>query len=237
MKIVVVLLTWQRINTLKNMLTLLARQTYSDFSVHISNGNLEQRKLIDKYAQFAKSSGKLDVTVSHDGNDLYTFRRFAVGERLAKQGADVIFFLDDDVLIGPRYIEYCIKQYEPETYASGFAWRFDNGGRDYYKHRTRIYNNTDKIHYCGTGVSMIDAKIFLQKGLQTKAPKEAYKIEDLWLSYYAQHVMKWKLKYLKMSNVKIGGGDKVALYRQVARESFNKSDLLRMLIKKYRWKI
>lgn len=236
MKTVVVLLTWQRIPNLKLTLAALHKQTYKDFDVFISNANLEKKKIVERYAHHANQAGRLKVTVSHDGNDVMAFRRFDVGRRLAKQGYDVVMFIDDDVTIPGDYVQRFIKEYEPKTYASNFAWSFQDRGSDYYKKRTRVTNDKQKIHYAGTGVSMIDASIFLDKGIH-QAPKDFYPVEDLWLSYYAQHVLKWKLKYVDIPGVVIKGGDSVALYRQVAKSKKDKADLLRILVRDFGWSL
>lgn len=240
MKITVVLLTWKRISTLKKTLLSLSNQTYKNFNVHISNGNLQHSHVLDKSARYF--SDRLKITVSHDGNDLHAFRRFPVCNMLAKGGTDVVLFIDDDVTFPNTYVENAIRHYKPKTYQSGFAWRFEKGGKDYYRYRTRLFDNKQKVHYCGTGVGMIDASIFLEKGL-FEAPKEAYLIEDLWLSYFAQKVMKWDLLYFEIPDVIIGGADSVALYKQINKykrtgeTSYDKADFLRLLVKKYGWQL
>jgi hypothetical protein len=88
---------------------------------------------------------------------------------------------------------------------------------------------------------MIDASIFLDDRIFS-APKEAYLVEDLWLSYFSDHVMKWDLKYIPMKNVHIGGSDQNALYKKIMRDkrtegAADKADLLRILVKKYKWKL
>ena len=235
LNVYVVLLTWKRIPMLKKTLEMLRRQTHKDFTVHISNGNLPRKESIEKVAEMYRATG-LNIQVSHDGNDQFAFRRFTVGRELAKQGADVVMFIDDDITFKDRYIEKCLEQYEPKTYKSGFAWSFQRGGQDYYRYRTRHWDNKQTIHYCGTGISMIDAKIFLEPGL-LDAPEEAYKIEDVWLSYYAQHVMKWKVLYMETPGVIIGGSDNVALFKDILASKYNKADFLRLLIKKYGWRL
>jgi hypothetical protein len=174
--------------------------------------------------------------VSHDGNDTLAFRRFDVGRRLANQGYDIVMFIDDDVIIPTDYVKRFIDAYEPKTYASNFTWQFQDNGSDYYKKRTKVQDSKQKIHYAGTGVSMIDSSIFLDEGIH-KAPKDFYSVEDLWLSYYAQHVLKWKLKYVDVPGVIIKGGDSVALYRQVAKSKKNKADLLRILVRDFSWRL
>jgi len=239
-RVTVVLLTWQRIGNLKRTLASLSQQTFANFEVFISNGNIKSSKNVDDYAKLF--SDRLKVRVSHDGNDLFAFRRFAIGRRLAEEGTDIVLFIDDDISFEDDYVENCLRYYEPESYKSGFAWVFQNKGMNYYDQRTRIWDYESKINYCGTGISIIDASIFLDEGLIKKAPKEALKIEDLWLSYYAQHVKKWKLGYIEMKNVTIGGSDSVALYKKIISDkkkdnSVDKADFLRMLVSKYKWKL
>lgn len=235
----VVLLTWRRIPFLKKTLQMLSNQNYKNFTVRITNANLEQKEAVDRIAfQFRT---KLKISVSHDGNDIKAFRRFTVGSDLAKSGVDVVMFIDDDITFGNDYVQRLIKEYEPKTYKSGFAWNFQQGGSDYYRYRQRRWDNEEKLHYCGTGISMVDASIFLNKKLFA-APKEAYYIEDLWLSYFAQHVMKWDLKYVNVGNVHIGGTDQHALYKQILNDKKtsavpDKADFLRLLVKKYGWKL
>jgi hypothetical protein len=196
------------------------------------NGRLEG------WAKSLRLSYGMDITVRKDDNKLFAFRRLLVAKELAEAGADIIMYIDDDVSIPQDYVETCLSQYEPETYASGFAWSLFDNGKDYYKSRTRQHSNVYKVHYCGTGISMVDAKIFLHDELTNleKVPGGAIKIEDLWLSFIAQHRLKWKLKYLSMPGVILGGGDGVALYKQVSSGSYDKADFLRDLVK-MGWKI
>jgi hypothetical protein len=232
MKTAIVLLTWQRIPALKTTLNSLNNQTHKDFDVYVSNANLDGSAMatVDKYARFYGDRG-LRINVSHDGNDIYAFRRFTIGKKLYDKGYEVVMFIDDDVKFPTTYVEGCLSQYEPKTYKSGFAWTFFNKGSSYYKYRERLYSNSGApIHYCGTGIGMVDASIFNEKGL-FDAPKGAYKIEDLWLSYYAQHVMGWKLMYMETPKVVIGGADSVALFKQIQKDFYNKNDFLRELVK------
>lgn len=237
MKVAVVLLTWQRFNALKYTLQDLSRQTRNDFDIIISNGNLKERAInsIDKYVKYY-GKHNLNMYVRHDGNDLYAFRRFTVGKDLAEQGYDIVMFIDDDVRVPPGYVAKCLEQYEPKTYKSGFAWVLHHKGSSYYKHRTRKWDNKEQVHYCGTGFSMIDASIFLDPGLIKKAPEAALKIEDLWLSYYAQHVKGWRLAYMECPGVELGGADSVALYKQIQKDPVNKTHFLHQLVK-MGWKL
>lgn len=220
MKVSVILLTWQRLNGLPTILQSLADQTYKDFDLYVSNGNLERQETVEKYSRSFKD--KLNMHLSHDGNDDFSFRRMFIAQRLAKNGTDVILFIDDDVGIPKDYIEKCLLQYEPNTYKSGYAWYFTNK-ISYYSGRVRVFDQDSPVHYAGTGLAMIDAKIFLEEGLM-QAPPCAYKIEDLWLSYYANHVLGWKLSWIKDTGAEVFGRDKFALNRQVKNSDCNKDD-------------
>lgn len=218
----------------------LSDQTYKDFDVVISNANLNYKDQIDRYV--ATFSNRLNISVRHDGNDEYAFRRFTVGKDLAESGTDAVMFIDDDVTFGPDYVERCINAYEPECYASWYTWKFLDNGSDYYKKRKKVFDNKDKIHYCGTGVSIIDASVFLNKDLFDK-PEEALLVEDLWLSYFVQSKLGWKLKHIDNPSVRLGGGDSVALFRNIINQKNNgslssdKADFLRMLVNQYKWKL
>lgn len=230
-KVAVVLLTWQRIANLKHTLKVLSEQTYKDFDVYISNANLPRQAGVDKYANFYKD--KLNITVSHDGNDVFAFRRMFIGNKLAKEGTEIILFIDDDVTFPKTYIENCLKHYEPKSYKSGFTFIFHENGQNYYGARTRISDPAVKVNYCGTGVSMIDASIFLEDGLihpPEHLLRGALKIEDLWLSYYADHVLGWKLQWIPIPETIIAGADHVALYKRVLDESYTKAHFLRDLV-------
>lgn len=231
MKVAVVLLTWKRLAKLQNSLRSLSRQSFKQFDIVISNANLSKEAVnfTDKYSKIYQKQG-LRVSIRHDGNDVFAFRRFYIGKDLYDQGYDVVMFLDDDVSIPDNYIANCLINYEPKTYQSGFTWLFFNRGKNYYKFRKRVYSNEHKIHYAGTGFCMIDASIFSDEDLIKKAPDAAIKIEDLWLSYYVSHKQGWDIKYMDIPNVRLGGADAVALYKSVQKDPVDKAEFLRHLV-------
>ena len=79
-KITIVLLTWQRIGKLKDTLRALSKQTFQGFDVHISNANHKRIQTVEKYVKFYQN--KLDISVSHDSNSQYAFRRFLVAREI-----------------------------------------------------------------------------------------------------------------------------------------------------------
>jgi len=78
---------------------------------------------------------------------------------------------------------------------------------------------------------MVDASIFGEEDL-FDPPEGAMKIEDLWLSYYAQHVLGWKLRYMDIQNISMPSvSDSAALFRQVKKDKINKDVFLRSLVR------
>ena len=227
--VAVVLLTWKRLPALKNTLNKLSNQTYSDFDLYISNSNAGERRYVEDVAR--SFNGRMDIWVSQDSNDYFAFRRLFVGRYLAENKYKKILFLDDDISFPNTYLENALSQWQPRTYKSGYAWSIT--GKDYHKNRKRVWSDKHKVKYCGTGISMVDAKLFLEDDLVYNYPAGALKIEDLWMSYYVDHKLKrkgWRLKYMDTPDVVIGGADRVALFRNVKKDSYDKTDFLVELI-------
>jgi len=230
MKTIIVLLTWQRVHTLANTISMLNNQSYKDFDIHVSNGDVDQATSVDTVTSNLNKKFNLSIKVTHDGNKYSCFRRFFIAKEYAEQGYDVVMFLDDDISIPSDYVKRFIDSYEPKSYQSAYTWTFQDEGKDYYKKRTRVKNNDHDIKYAGAGVSMVDASVFLNKEVMSPPP-HAYDIDDLWMSYCCDHILKWKLKYVDVPKLIIGGGDHVALFREIKdREGMNKAKFLRELV-------
>jgi alpha-N-acetylglucosamine transferase len=230
MKIVVIVLTWKRQSGLKLALKRLSQQHGPSFKTHISNGDLDSCKAIDQISNYFIESKGMDIEVTHDGNNYSCFRRFMIAREYAEMGYDIVLFLDDDITIPRNYVDEFVKAFEPETYHSNYAWTFQDSGQDYYKKRTRIFHNDEPIKYLGAGVSMLDPKIFLDDRLFDVLDNR-YDIDDLWMSYFADHVLGWKLKFVHIPDVIIGGGDSAALYSRLRRDpERNKAAFLRKLV-------
>ena len=236
MKIIIILLTWQRPERLVKTIRYLKKQTYQNFDIHISNGNYEIADEINTIVKKVLETNDLKIKVTHDGNQYFCFRRFFIAKGYAESGYDAAMFLDDDIDIPINYVESFVRSYEPKTYHSAYTWIFRENGSDYYTKRTRVYNNDLPIKYGGAGVSMVDASVFLEKGL-FNVPKEAYAIDDLWMSYYCDHVLGWKIKNVHIPDLRIGGGDAVALYKALStHKTSNKAAFLRKLVS-MGWKV
>lgn len=231
LKVAVVVLTWQRISNLSQTLSQLSSQSHKDFVTYVSNGNINKQNKVDLIC--SGFSARMPIKVSHDGNEMYSFRRLLIADKLYKDGYEAVIFLDDDVSIGKFFIEDCINYFEPKTYQSWYAWKF--GGSGEYYDRKRIDNISDKVDYGGAGVSMLDLSIF-KSSKMLKAPHYAHKIEDLWMSYVVGTTRGWSVKYLPVKEVSLAGADSVALHKVVQGSDFTKTDFLKYLMSNG-WKI
>lgn len=213
------LLTWKRQAMFETSMAALSVQTCSDFTLFISNSNPEMSAFIDSTVKPYQEA--MDIRVLHTSNDRMGFRRFDLSRRLHEEGYDVILFLDDDVHFSAQHVETALRQYEPNTYKSWWAWRLNGKPYKLPEDRTRVLNRGERVDYCGTGVSMVDLSLFSNDVLFDHPP-DALFIEDIWLSYIADHMLGWKLEYLDLPNVILGGYDDVALYLQIEVQPNNK---------------
>tara|TARA_B110000914_G_C15423026_1_gene427531 strand:+ start:145 stop:978 length:834 start_codon:yes stop_codon:yes gene_type:complete len=233
LKVAVLLLTWKRPESLKKALETLSIQTYTDFTLFISNANEEIIDFIN--SEVKPFEAIMDINVIHTSNERKGFRRFDLSKKLHSEGYDTIMFIDDDVRFSARHVEAALSQYEPKSYKSWWAWRLNGKPYKLPEDRTRVEKLNERVDYCGTGVSIMDISIFSHDAL-FDYPQDALHIEDLWLSYFADHVLGWKLEYLDVPNVILGGGDEVALYLQIQDQPTNKETFVEGL-RERGWKV
>jgi GT2 family glycosyltransferase len=115
-KVAIVMLTWKRLDSLPKSLEMLSGQTNKDFDLYISNSNPDETLTVEKMVEPFKE--KINITLTHDSNEMYSFRRLHIGRTLALKGFDVVLFLDDDVAIPTNYVEQCLSYFEPNSYKS-----------------------------------------------------------------------------------------------------------------------
>jgi glycosyltransferase involved in cell wall biosynthesis len=224
-KVLVVLLTYKRLELLEKTLNSFLEQTYKDFHLHISHGDYDTKEYFFEIISRYKES--LNLSYSVYDNSTYSFRRFLIAKDFVKANlADIVLFLDDDIKILNNHIEECLHQYRANTYKSGWAFRFLSKPPKYFE-RKRILDKNTEAHYCGPGISMIDGTFFLNDSFFTEAkPKDSYIMDDLWISFFAKKVG-WNLKFLDVK-FELSGDDNVALYKNLEQ---NKKDYAHDLFK------
>jgi hypothetical protein len=227
-KVKVIILTYKRLHLLPKLLQELTLQTFKNFSVHISHSDINTEKTFKK--NIYRFSKKLDISFSIDSNELLCFRRYLYAKNFAQQGAEIVFFIDDDVSIPENYLEKSIEQYSPKSYLSCYAHSFLDLPPDYSR-RKRELSKSNTIGYCGPGMSMIDPSIFLYDDFfNSKDIVGNYQFDDIWLSFFA-HTKGWSLNYLDSEAI-LGGNDSVAMYKTHMQ---NKSEYVQNLYKNNKW--
>lgn len=187
------------------------------------------------------------VVISKDINHAVLFtpvnegcwRRHELARDLAQQGYKKIMFLDDDVIFPDNYVELVLSNYEEFSYKSWWAWDL-KGAYHYEKDRVRVLDTETPVNYCGAGVSIIDARIFLKDEYFNVPIDDAKWIDDVWLSFYSRHVLGWKLQYLDIAGISFdeSAADSAALYIKIMNGTsgtMSKKDFTNFLKQKYGW--
>jgi hypothetical protein len=232
-----ILLTYNRINFFEDLATLIENQTNKDFELFIYNSgpHFKSIELISKRI-FKDVEYNLLDTINDDG----PWRKHKLAKDLAKIGYEKILFLDDDIVIPKNYVDILLSQYEEKSYKSWWAWDLD-GGKDYYNKRIRILDPSAPANYCGSGVCIIDSSIFLDPDYFNIPNEETKWIDDIWLSFYAKHVLGWKLSSIDIPELFFSthAGDSNALYIKILSKKItqlDKQEYVDLLKNKYDWK-
>ena len=155
---------------------------------------------------------------------------------------DYVIMLDDDQYVLPETIFNVYKHREPVTYKTWFGKNWDSDIRKpNYWHpkemtcvKCPIYEWQYKLphvytwEYGGTGMSIIDAKIFKVRELYELEPKYQ-RIEDIWLSYMVKRVnfTIGRLKVIFMVDKSLSSKGQWGDLKKLKQEFFEYLDYLR----------
>jgi glycosyltransferase involved in cell wall biosynthesis len=222
-KVVIIMCIWKRVNNLDKILTCLSNQTYKNFKLVIWD-NSEQKKEVENII----SKYKLDIDVIKSEKNIGGIGRFYAAKKYQNEYKTVIFF-DDDQFPQENFVEIMVKNYEPHTIKSRHCYKIVSK-TDYWNRRKIMPNNTN-INYCGTCGMVLDSEIFKFDDL-FNFPEEYLFIEDLWISFYAQHKLHWKLQSIDVPLTLVDDG------KDQFRGLINKkSDFLKYLVEKQKWNL
>jgi hypothetical protein len=180
----IVLCVWRRPERLATTLASLGAQRDERLKLWIWNNNPALRVFVDG----AVAGSDLQVDVVHSTRNVGGFGRFYVARRLAEEHPYVVF-LDDDQVPATDFVKTLVQEFAPRTIHGAWAFRFL--GTQRYWDRVPAASG-ERVKFCGNGGMICDTRIFLEPGLY-KCPRRFWFVEDLWLSYYADHVMDWQL--------------------------------------------
>lgn len=222
-KVAIIMCIWKRVNNLNEILKCLQIQTYKNFKLIIwdnSDEKEEVQKIVSKF--------NLDIDIIKSEINIGGIGRFYAAKSVKDIYKKIIFF-DDDQFPKENFVETMVKKYEPNTIKSRHCYKIlDN--KDYWKRR-KIQQGGTNINYSGTCGMVLDSKIFSHEAL-FNCPKEFTFIEDLWLSFFAQHKLKWKMESIDVPlNLVEDGKDQ---FRGLVNK---KSEFLRYLVEKEKWNL
>jgi GT2 family glycosyltransferase len=191
--------TYRRPERLLTTLDQLSSQISCKIKIYIWNNKIDHEKQIEKaIARFPE----LDITLYNSRENIGGFARFRVARELSLTYPAVIF-IDDDVELSPKSLSTLIREFKPETIHSFFTFRFTSKSSFFERF---VPQPGEEADYCGTGGMICDTSIFRQAGL-FKCPDKYLFVEDVWLSYYAMHILDWKL-YRSFTDIKIIDDDR-----------------------------
>lgn len=222
-KVILIMCIWKRVNNLDKILTCLSNQSYKNFKLVIWD-NSDEKKEVDKII----SNYTIDIDVIKSEKNIGGIGRFYAAKKYQDEYKIVIFF-DDDQFPKENFVEVMVKNFEPSSIKSRHSYKILSNN-DYWKRRKVEINKTD-INYCGTGGMVLDSKIFKEDGL-FKCPEQYTFIEDLWLCFYAQHKLHWKLQSIDVPLIIVADNKD-----QFTGLINKKSEFLKYLVEKEKWNL
>ncbi|MCD1268919.1 glycosyltransferase [Microbacterium sp. MEC084] len=183
-RIPVVMCTWRRPKYFRRTLRALAAQSDVSVELHVWNNN----PAISEQLEAAAAEGPLPVRF-HSPENIGGFGRFHFASELAPSHPHVVF-IDDDQLFGPRTIRTLVGEARPRTATEWWAYRFLFP--PHYWLRVPVRRGR-RAQYLGTCGMIIDTSVFLDDRV-FECPDRFRLVEDVWLSYVAQHLMGWTLR-------------------------------------------
>jgi hypothetical protein len=181
----VVVCIWRRPERLRQTVEALSGQSNGAIRLCIWNNRRSLQDFVE--TSVADVSG-MNVDVVHSTRNVGGFGRFYFARRLAAEYPFVVF-LDDDQVPSDEFLSTLTGEFRSGTIHGAWGYRFRGTQRYADRVPARV---GDRVKYCGTGGMICDTRAFLDAGL-FRCPRQFWFVEDLWLSYYADHVLNWPL--------------------------------------------
>jgi hypothetical protein len=185
-KLPVIMCSHKRISGFKTTIKQLEIQTFKNFKLFVWNNNPDYTQ---DFSLILKNSS-LDYELYNSPSNIGGFGRFYYAREIRKNPdfLDYCVFIDDDTTFGNEILDVFMKEKTKNTIYSHFGWKFN--GLDYYNSWIGVYPGQE-MHYAGTGGMILDMNVFDDDGLFS-CPDDYWFVEDLWLSFYANHYLGYK---------------------------------------------
>lgn len=189
---IVIMCVWNRPERLEKTFEMLNNQNDKMFDVYIWNNNKNIIDLVNEKINYYNN--KLGIKIKHSDSNVGGIGRFYAAKEVSDK-YDKVIFIDDDQEFNNDMITIFKNHYDVNSVKS--RWAFQCGKS--YMDRKRIFESNIDVSYCGTGGMIAPSHVFNNEALY-EIPKKFAWIEDLWLSYYVNHVLKMKLQSIGKSN-------------------------------------
>ena len=215
----VIFCTWRRLDRLARTLEQLARQ---DLPVQaLIWNNSPDRRRVDAVAR----SSDLPVAVHHSSRNIGSFGRFYLARNAVEQGHHSVVFIDDDQDFGPGTMRQLLGAHRPRSLSGWWALGLRSAA---YSSRYRAAPG-ESASLMGVGGMIADAAVFLDARLY-RCPRRYFFLDDIWLSYVAQHLCGYELFRISADfKFDESADDEHALYHELGQ---TKGRFLRYLIRK-----
>jgi len=225
----IIMCTWKRIDNLSRTLDMLEVQLNKKFVFYIWNNNIDKHGEIDRIVK--QKEYTFDIRVRHSEKNIKGFGRFFFAKYILDTlNAPFIAFIDDDIEFKNDMVEKFLNQAEPRTIKSFWGYRFAFPGNRYWIREESVAPDR-MLHYCGTGGMILDTEVFKDERLFLDIPEEYHDVEDLWLSFFVSHFLKWRLLKSDFS-ISLLPEDGKDQYKSIYEK---KDRFLIDLNEKYRW--
>lgn len=182
----VILCVWRRPERLRRTIDLLRSQIDANPVLYIWNNNPKARGFVD---DTVIQITDLEIHTVHSTHNAGGFGRFYVARDLAPTHPFVIF-IDDDQTFPETAIAQFVREFRPKTISGFWAFRFT--GRSEYRLRVPATVPGERVDYAATCGVICDSEVFSNPDF-FRCPRRFWFVEDLWLSYFADHVLGWQI--------------------------------------------
>jgi hypothetical protein len=180
----VVMCVWQRIGFLPATIAQLERQVGVRPELHLWVNNPEAAD----HARRIAAAAAIPVQVTLSPQNIGGIGRFHAARELAGRHPYVVF-IDDDQVFADDALRTLLDEARPGRIAAQYAFQLECP-HSYWQRR--IPQPGDWVQYAGTGGMVADTAVFRDPRL-FDCPEEFSFVEDLWLSYFADHELGWTL--------------------------------------------
>lgn len=200
--VAVVTCVWKRPERLRYTLDMLACQS-EPVDVLLINNNAELEELVDRHVENTDA----DIRVWHNGENRGPYARLEVMHE-CRDEYEWFVWVDDDLRFGCRLVEQWMLQRVSDTL---MGWKGFNFAGHYWE-RAQVTAGELCDYLLGSNV-LVPARAMRDDGV-LDLPRE-YRLccDDLWLSFYASHVLGMPLRAGKADvSINIDGKDTYLLH-------------------------